>query len=117
MAIISQIFTKIRRWLRTSSHIHIREHGVRSLNDVVDLIDRFIDDRVIYDLEWDDFISWPHENICICTIISHISQYEYLLFSEFPADRVAYILHLTEERNRIAASIGMSARKLPASDA
>lgn len=117
MAIIDQIFTKVRRWLRTSPRVHVREHGVNSLTDVVDLIDRFVDGRMNYELEWDDFISWSHENSFIADVIERISQYEPLLFSKARSDRMKYISHLIEERNRVAAIVGLPARMPPASDA
>lgn len=89
---------------------------MNNLNDVVNLIDRFVDGHTNYELEWDDFISWPHEDSSIADVIERISQYESLLFSKVHADRVTYISHLIKERNLLAANVGLPTRGMPALD-
>lgn len=101
---------RLLSWLRKSEHVHIRVHGVNNWADLVDLIDRFLDDRVRYPLEWDDFISWKHENVHIEEMRLRIEQNEPLLFSETLSDREKYISMLIEERNRVATTIGLPLR-------
>lgn len=110
MLIVKTIFRLLRSWLHTSSHFHIREHGVTSLNDAVRLIDRFIDGNLEYPLEWDDFISWRHDNIEVDNLVDAIGRYEPLLFSKKSSDRTVYVERLLEERNRVAALIGVPTR-------
>lgn len=105
------VWNKIRDWLHRSPHVHIRVQGINSLRDVVDLIDRFIDGDMAYELEWDDFISWTHEYPSIETVRVRIGATEPLLFSKDPTDRVRAIEMLVEERNRIAALIGLPPRR------
>jgi hypothetical protein len=102
---------KMRKWFRMSPHIHVRQHGVDSVGDLVDLIDRFIDDRMNYDLEWDDFISWKHDNHFIENVRQTIGAQEQLLFSKDKADRAEYVKELVHVRNRAAALIGLPPRK------
>lgn len=108
------MFQRIRRWLRESPHVHIREHGVNNLSDLVELIDRFIDGNVRYALEWDDFASWKNENPNIEEFRQRIGLTEPLLFKK---DRSGVDEHkltsmLLEERNRAAALIGLPPRSL-----
>ena len=86
--------------------MHIRQHGVNSISDLFDLIDRFIDGRMSYDLEWDDFISWEHDNHLIEDVRNAIGVHEPLLFSQNLEHRREYVRKLVEERNRAAVFIG-----------
>ena len=104
------MFRRLRSWLRNSPRVHIREQGVTSMADLVDLIDRFIDGPMRYDLEWDDFISWTHSNPNIERIRNCIGDREPLLFSKKPADRARYLEFLIVERDRAAALCGLPAR-------
>lgn len=97
-------------WLRMSERFHVRANELKTLGDVVDLIDRFLDDRVRYPLEWDDFVSWKQENANIERVRQVIEQHEALLFSKMSSDREKYVAILIEERNRVAKSIGIPAR-------
>ena len=45
----------LRRWFRTSSRVHLRQNEVTNPADLVALIDRFMDNKLLYKLEWDDF--------------------------------------------------------------
>ena len=80
MLILQAINRRLTTWLRRSEHVHIRVQGVNNLGDLVCLIDRFLDDRVQYPLEWDDFVSWKHENVHIEKVRQIIEQNEPLLF-------------------------------------
>jgi len=89
---------KLRQWLRQSRHVHIRERSVNTLSDMVELIDRFIDGRVRYPLEWDDFVSWNNENQAIEVYRDRIATLEPLFFSKDPVDRSKAIADLLEQR-------------------
>ena len=107
------LFDTIRHWLRTSSHVHIRQKGVNSISDLVDLIDRFIDGSMDYDFEWDDFISWEHENHFIESVRQAIESHEPLLLAKKGTlDHVKYDINLINERNRAAAMIGLPLREI-----
>jgi hypothetical protein len=101
---------RILEWFRKSPHVHLRIQGVETVRDLVDLIDRFIDNKLKYELEWDDFISWKHENPNIEAIRNRISETEALFFSQEKSERQRAVGLLIKERNRAAAIIEMSAR-------
>lgn len=105
------VWKKIRQWLHHSPHVHIRFEGICSLSDLVDLIDRFIDGQMKYDLEWDDFISWKHANPNIESIRQRIEATQPLLASGSKTDLAQFIDGLIEERNQVAALIGMPPRQ------
>jgi hypothetical protein len=83
---------------------------VHSIRDVVDLVDRFLDGRVRYDLEWDDFISWRHDDANIERLRDRLGACEPYLFSKEPGDREKAVAILIDERNRIAELIGLPPR-------
>lgn len=101
---------KAMHWLRISRHIHVRQREINNLPELVDLIDRFIDGDVKYDLEWDDFASWKHSNPSIEEIRQRIELLEPLFYLTKVNDRREGIKRLIDERNRVAASIGMDVR-------
>jgi hypothetical protein len=105
------MFRLLRQWLRRSSRVHIRETNIENLRDLVDLIDRFADDKLAYPLEWDDFISWAHSNPNIEGIRVKIASGEPLAFSKNHDDRNKFVDLITNERNRIAALCGIPARE------
>src|SRR5262245_48289338 len=100
----------LRRALQQSSYVHLRENNVSSPRDLVDLIDRFIDDKVRYPLEWDDFVSWEHASAGIESARQRIAALEPLFFSKSEADREEALRRLVSERNQLAATVGMPAR-------
>jgi hypothetical protein len=102
--------------LRTSTRFHIHESGVTSRQALVELIDRFIDGKLRYELEWDDFVSWEHDQPTIETVRSKIADMEPLFFAEDPDARKRAVAHLVAERNRIAQMCGMAARRAPDTD-
>ncbi|HWA92941.1 MAG TPA: hypothetical protein VG889_23110 [Rhizomicrobium sp.] len=75
--------------------------------DLVDLIDRFIDGDLRYELEWDDFISWTHSNPNIEEFRDRIGAGEPLAFSKKPEDRARFLELLIAERDRAAALCGL----------
>ena len=104
------IFERLRRWFRKSPHIHVRTHEVNTLEGVIDLFDRFVDGKVAYPLEWDDFISWKNGNPNIEAIRDRIGKFESLLFSKDVSDRERYANLIVDERNRIAGFVGTPTR-------
>lgn len=101
------------RWisfLRNSPHLHLRQGEVDSLLEVVLLFDKFLFGPVDYPLQWDDFISWQHENARVEEIRNRIGEFEHLLFSGDPHDRRRYREIVLAERNRLAAQLGMPPR-------
>jgi hypothetical protein len=111
------MFRRIAHWLRHSPHVHIRQGGVQSLSDLVELIDRFVDDELRYVLEWDDFISWDHSTPEIEAIRARIAATEPLFFSKDP-EKVAHANELLlEQRNQAALLAGKAVRTRAASDA
>ena len=111
------ILRKLAHWLRHSSHVHIRQHGVQSLSDLVGLLDRFLDDELRYALEWDDFISWENSAPGIEAIRERIAQTEPLFFSKDPAQIAKGVEIVVEERNRAASFAGEKLRSLGGVDA
>ena len=93
-----------------SHRVHLRQNPAESTRDLVDLIDRFLDGPMRYDLEWDDFISWQNSNAHVEEIRNRIGQFEPLLFSKDKSDRSLYRQKLIEERNRLARLLGMVVR-------
>ncbi len=104
---------RLKKWLHFSPHFHARRDNVHDLLDLVSLIDRFLDDRLRYELEWDDFISWKHENSGIEPVRIRIAALEPLFFSETESDRDRGTELLTTERNNLAAIGGLPARNAP----
>lgn len=80
------------------------------MHDLVATIDGFLDDKLTYDLHWDDFISWKHKNPNIEAIRNRIAATEPLFLSDNPADRKKAIAIVIEERNRAAALVGIAPR-------
>lgn len=102
----------VRRWLRMSPHVHIREENVASLNDLVKLLDRFLDDDTRYPLEWDDFVSWTHDDPEIEAIRDRIADTEPLFFSGSEDDRVKGVTIILRERNAAAGRCGIPLREV-----
>ena len=111
------MFRKLTHWLRHSPHVHVRQDGVQTLSDLVELIDRFLDGELRYALEWDDFISWDHTTFQIEAIRDRIAATEPLFFSKDPAKVAHAIELLLEQRNQAALLAGKPVRTQAASDA
>jgi hypothetical protein len=108
--LLNRLLAMVTRLFRQSGHVHIRTREIQTLRELIDLIDRFVDDEVAYPLEWDDFISWRNSNPNIEEIRNRIGAFEPLLFSGSKQDRVEYMLRIVEERNIAAALVGLPAR-------
>ncbi|HEY5237661.1 MAG TPA: hypothetical protein VIJ62_04710 [Rhizomicrobium sp.] len=80
------------------------------MQQLVGLLDRFLEGKMNYELEWDDFISWKNSNPNIELIRERIAETEPLFFSKKTSDRKNAFDLLVEERNRAAAIIGLSTR-------
>ena len=104
------MLTRMRRWLRGTRHVHLRENRVTDLRSLVKLVDRFIDGRLEYPLEWDDFISWKNDNPGVEAIRDRIAGLEPLFFAKDRGDRAKAIEVLVSERNRAAALVAIPMR-------
>lgn len=104
------MFGWLRRWLRESNVIHVREQNVASTEDALALIDRFIDDELRYPLEWDDFISWSSDVPGVEAIRERIAALEPLAFSVDPAERARFAETLIVQRNELASLLGLHSR-------
>jgi hypothetical protein len=109
---VTALLKRIRKWLHSSRRVHIRERPVNDLVSCIGLMDRFMDGRLRYALEWDDFISWNHENPGIESIRQSIAALEPELFSRDEQIRDEAVRKFLVERNRIAAIAGFPGRNL-----
>ena len=101
------MFERIRSFLRQSPRVHLRVNGVNSPRDFIELADRFIQGPLRYPLEWDDFISWRNDNPNLEAVRLRIGDVEPLLFSGDAAKRRKYAEVVRDERNRLAAALGL----------
>ena len=101
----------LRRWLRYSKHVHIRQGSVASTAELVHLVDRFLDRKLLYPLEWDDFISWEHADPEVEYARRRLAQTEPLFFSKKKGDLREGMAVVLRERNRLAASAGLAMRE------
>jgi hypothetical protein len=106
------MLARMRRWLKASRHLHLRENRVVDLKSFVELADRFLDGRLEYALEWDDFISWKNDNPNIELIRDRVAALEPLFFAKEPVHRAKAIEGLLAERNQAAAMVAIPARQL-----
>jgi hypothetical protein len=100
---IYQVFLRSRR-------VHIRVAKVHTLRQAIDLIDRFIDNKLAYPLEWDDFISWPNANSSVENLRNQIADLEALFLSKETGKRQSALGRLLDYRNEYAALVGLAAR-------
>jgi hypothetical protein len=110
---IKKITRTLLKWIRTSPHVHLSQKRLETFEELVALLDRFLDGKLQYPLEWDDFISWKNSNPNIETIRERIAETEPLFFSKALSSRIGAAELLVKERNRIAALIGQSPRQPP----
>jgi hypothetical protein len=99
----------LKMLFRNSSRIHIRTNPISNSRDVVELIDRFLDGKTKYELEWDDFISWKNENSQAEQVRLRLEKFEHLLKRETIEE---YSKHLVDERNHLSLLLGMKPRAL-----
>lgn len=94
-----------------STRVHLHNESASSAQEIVGLMDRFLDRKPRYDLEWDDFISWENENTQAEQVRERIGKFEPLLFSSSLRDKLKYRNFIVEERNRLALLLGVPARE------
>lgn len=105
--------TKIRKFFTTSSRLHVRGASVASLSEAVNVIDKFLDGKLSFELEWDDFVSWENENPGIEKIRLRIADLERDFFSSQQDVRRSAVTRLVSIRNEVAAIAGLPARDGP----
>lgn len=97
----------LRSTCKKTSRFHVRSEPIGTSRDIVELIDRFLDGRLNYNMEWDDFISWENKNAQAELTRIMIEKFEHLLNRGTMSE---YCSLLVEERNRLAATLGMDSR-------
>lgn len=107
---IGRLINKISDFFRNSTVIHNREDPAPSTRQLVELFDRFLDGKLNYGLEWDDFISWESSNPIVEEVRQRLGEYEPLLFSRDQQNFDAYCGHVLNERNRLAHFLGVALR-------
>lgn len=106
-----QILTFIRDYLKSSRRFHLRGTPVSALPELIGVIDRFLDGKLAYPLEWDDFVSWKSENPGIEDVRLRIADLERDFLSARPEDRASAVNRLTGIRNEAAAFVGLPPRE------
>jgi hypothetical protein len=104
------VFDKIKKILRNSSRVHLRDTEVSSLSQVLEVIDRFIDGNPRRPLEWDDFVSWDNSNSGVEKVRQRIAALEGEFFSKSADERWEAHVKLVGIRNEIAALTGVRSR-------
>jgi hypothetical protein len=90
--------------------MHVRVAKVRTVRQAIDLIDRFIDNKMEYPLEWDDFISWSNSNSTVEQLRDQIADLESLFLSKDVGERQQAIQRLISLRNEYANLVGVEVR-------
>lgn len=84
------LLSSLKRIFVGSTAVHLSEDPAETTDEFVDLADRFISDQLRYDMEWDDFISWPSVNLHLEVVRQRLGDVERLLFSSIAEDRERY---------------------------
>lgn len=100
----------IKNFLKHSSHVHLRRIRVGTKESLVDIIDRFIDDRMEYPLEWDDPVSWENQDPFVESKRIEIGSLESDFLSDDLGRRKQATEVLMELRNSVALMIGIPVR-------
>jgi hypothetical protein len=103
------LVSHIRDYFKRSQRVHLRSR-VNSLKEAIDLIDRFIDGRTHYPLEWDDFISWVHKNPAVEPLRDQVAELERKFLSENQDQKREAVLETIRLRNHHASLIGIRSR-------
>ena len=93
-------------------HVRFVRKEIATLREAIDLVDRFIDGKLRYPLEWDDFISWDNSNPPVEKFRDLIGALEPLFMSH---DKVARHQALDETiriRNHYANLLGLEPYEL-----
>ena len=109
-------FEIINSIFRKSKRIHLSHSRVENLREMIYLIDRFLDDALEYELEWDDFVSWKNENQSVEEFRDKIADLERLFFSNDPSDRIQAKNEIVNYRNTAASLISISLRNFGSGD-
>lgn len=88
-----------------SSRFHLRQETATDTRELIALFDRFLDGKLQYPLEWDDFISWKATNPHVEAVRQRLGQLEDRLFSSDQNEKLAYCNAVIEERNQLAALV------------
>ena len=93
-----------------SKRVHVRVGKVHTIRQAIDLVDRFIDNKMEYPLEWDDFISWSNPNATVEQLRDQIDNLEPLFLSKDIKNRQVALQRLIGLRNESASLVGLDAR-------
>lgn len=99
----------LAHWLKHSPWVQ-RHQGITSVAEAIGVIDRFIDDRPSYPLEWDDFISWQSSVEGVERLRNEIASLEPMFLSEDRENRLQGHKTLVEIRNYYAGFNGIPQR-------
>lgn len=88
----------------------MRVGKVHTIRQAIDLVDRFIDNKMEYPLEWDDFISWSNPNATVEQLRDQIANLEPLFLSKDIKNRQVALQRLIGLRNESASLVGLDAR-------
>jgi hypothetical protein len=102
-SVILQMFVRSKR-------VHVRVGKVHTIRQAIDLVDRFIDNKMEYPLEWDDFISWSNPNATVEQLRDQIANLEPLFLSKDIKNRQVALQRLIGLRNESASLVGLDAR-------
>lgn len=93
-----------------SKHVHVRQNELDSTKEVIYLIDRFVDNKIEYPLEWDDFVSWTNPNQTVERLRDQLADLESSFMSRDKKLRHQALLTMIQLRNHYANLIGMASR-------
>jgi hypothetical protein len=110
---LGAIFRRLRTIAPRPVTFHVRRPAPRTTDELIALMDRFVDDQPDDPMEWDDFISWGDGNQHVQETRTAMGEFEKLLFSSDPQDRAAYAVEVVRARNRLAALLGRPTRQAP----
>jgi hypothetical protein len=105
-----QWFSTLFDFLRRSKHVHLRRTQIDSPKEAIDLIDRFVDDKLAYPLEWDDFISWKNSNESVERLRDQLADLEAALMAVDRNQRDQGVAKMIQLRNHYAKLLGLTSR-------
>jgi hypothetical protein len=85
----------------------LRESLVTTLAALVEILDKFIHDKMDYSLEWDDFISWENSSPEVEVFRNRVADLEAEFFTRDAARHRAAIEKVVAIRNEVAAMRGI----------
>lgn len=102
----------LANFFRSSTRIHVHQ-STDSVKDAIGVIDRFLDSKLRYELEWDDFISWENPVAGVEKLRQEIAELEPMFFSREMSDRYAAVERAVQIRNYYAKFNGIPERSNP----